>query len=160
MKNLLLILFLTALGGCGFTPMYQSGGGVMAGLSAIEIAPMEDRLGQQMRGYMVDRIGSESSGIYRLDMKLRKENEGFGIRPDAAATQEQVTLWADYSLVRIADGITVLQDSLRARSSFDVVLSDFATLSQREDTEKRLAFQLADQLQTDLATWLLSQPKD
>lgn len=157
MKYFLLLFLTVSVTACGFSPVYKADRGVVPGLASIEIAAIEDRLGQQMRGYLIDRMGVSGNNVYRLNVRLRKQHEGFGIRADAAATQEQVTLWADFDLVRLSDDKKILSDTLRARSSFDLVLSDFASLSQREDTERRLAFELADQLQAALSSWLYKQ---
>ncbi len=153
MRILVLILGLT-LAACGFKPLYEAGGSstqMQAELASVEVGPIADRLGQIMRNRLVARLNSGSRPEYRLDVVLTQSSETFGVRPDTATTQEQVTLVADIQLIKFGEEEPVIAQSLRARSSFDVVLSDFATVSQREDTVQRLALDLAERIHRRLA---------
>ncbi len=154
------------LSACGFEPLYDPaspGGGV--DLSRVAVADIPERLGQQMRNRLVQNL-TGSSADYELRIALRQESLGFGLRGDdqitgapgdAAATQEQLSLYADYQLVDLDTGTIVIDETLWAESSFDLVLSDFAIVAQREDTAERLAFQLADRLEQRIAVYLRQQ---
>lgn len=148
---LILSLMLAA---CGFKPLYEAGGSsaeMQAQLAGVEVGPIADRLGQIMRNRLVARLNAGTKPEYRLDVVLTQSSETFGVRPDTATTQEQLTLVADIQLIKFGAEEPVIQQSLRARSSFDVVLSDFATVSQREDTAQRLALDLAERIHRRLA---------
>lgn len=148
---LILSLMLAA---CGFKPLYEAGGSsaqMQAQLSSIDVGPIADRIGQVMRNRLMSRLNAGTRPEYRLDVVLAQSSETFGVRPDTATTQEQLTLIADIQLIKYGQEEPVIRQSLRARSSFDVVLSDFATVSQREDTAQRLALDLAERIHRRLA---------
>lgn len=137
---------------CGFKPLYQGGGSDMQRmLSGIEVSPIADRLGQQMRNRLIERIDPAGNQKYRLDVVLEQSSESYGTRPDAGTTQEQITIVAFARLVSLADDSVVFDETFRARTSFDIVLSDFATVTQREDSARRLALELAERIHRRLA---------
>ena len=123
----------------------------------IDIAPMPDRLGQQVRGRLQDRLGVGANPDYMLTIMLEQQTQGIGIRPDAAATQEQLIVFATFSLVDRGTGKEILTDRYRARTSYDLLLSDFATVTQREDSARRLAFELSDRIERRMALYFRNQ---
>ncbi len=155
MKKSIIIALTLLLAGCGFKPLYQAEGGnsemVLTKLASIDIAPIPERLGQIMRNRMLDLFGSASQPDYSLSVSISNEIEGYGFRPDAAVTQEQVTMIAVITLNALSTGDIEFETTLRARTSYDVVLSDFATYTQREDAKRRLVEELAEQLHRRLA---------
>lgn len=151
------LLLLTA---CGFQPLYEAGGSssaMQAYLASVEVGPIEDRLGQIMRNRLVSRLNGAGNPEYRLEVGLQQNSESFGVRPDTATTQEQLTLVAGVRLVPIKTGEPVLEENFRARTSFDLVLSDFATVSQREDAANRLVLELAERIHRRLALYFANQ---
>ena len=139
---------------CGFKPLYQvdgSAGAMQKELSGIEVAPIADRLGQIMRNHLMERMNSGGEPRYRLDVVLEQSSESYGTRPDAATAQEQLTLVARARLLSYDGNEVILDQQFRARTSFDIVLSDYATVSQREDSARRLAIELADRIQRRIA---------
>jgi LPS-assembly lipoprotein len=152
--KILLAISLFLLTACGFQPLYETGGSsavMQEQLAAVQVGPIADRLGQVMRNQLISRMNAAGNPDYTLDVSLAQSSETFGIRPDTAATQEQLTLIATMRLISLETGEPVLQDSLRARTSFDVVLSDYATVTQREDAANRLALELAERIHRRLA---------
>lgn len=149
-----IIISLLLLTGCGFKPLYEAGGSSVAmqeKLSAIEIAPISDRLGQIMRNRLLDRLNASGKQDYGLEIFLAQSTEGYGVRPDAATTQEQLTVVATVKLVALADDSVLFAEEMRARTSYDIVLSDFATVTQREDSARRLVLELAERIHRRLA---------
>jgi LPS-assembly lipoprotein len=141
-----LLLFLTA---CGFRPLYEAGGSsgaMQEHLASIEVAPIPDRLGQQMRNRLLDRLNTGGVPRYRLEVTLAQESEGYGIRPDAAATQEQLTVYATVKLVDLNGEGLVFEENMRSTTSYDLVLSDYAILTRREDSARRLVLELAERI--------------
>lgn len=152
------MLFLTA---CGFQPLYEAGGSsaaMQAHLASVEVGPIADRLGQVMRNRLVSRLNGAGNPEYRLEVGLQQNSETFGVRPDTATTQEQLTLVAGVRLVSLETGEPVLEENFRARTSFDLVLSDFATVSQREDAANRLVLDLAERIHRRLALHFANKP--
>lgn len=151
-----LIITAFLVSGCGFTPIYEAGGSssaMRAQLAAVEVAPIPDRIGQVMRNHLTSRLASGGRSDYRLEVVLDQSSENFGVRPDTATTQEQLTMLADIRLIPMGADEPALTERLRARTSFDLVLSDFATVSQREDSARRLAIELAERIHRRLALY-------
>lgn len=157
------VIWCILLSGCGFTPLYNqefTDGGVV--FADIEVSPIPERLGQIFRSRLVERLGSASSPLYQLNVVLdteffqfglRGEDPGTGAIGDGAATQEQVTFKATYTLLDLKSGDIIYQNNIIVRSSFDLVLSDFAIITQREDTVRRLALQAAEKMERELALY-------
>jgi LPS-assembly lipoprotein len=155
MRALLVIALLT-LSACGFRPLYEAGGSsaaMQSHLSGIEVAPIADRLGQVMRNRLLERLNVGSAPEYRLSVVLTQTTEGYGIRPDAAVTQEQLTLTATVIFAKLGEEELIFSEDMRARTSYDLVLSDFASVTQREDSARRLALELAERIHRRLALY-------
>jgi len=145
---------------CGFQPLYESGGSssaMQSHLASVEVGPIADRLGQVMRNRLVSRLNGAGNPEFRLEVGLQQNSENFGVRPDTATTQEQLTLVARMRLVSLITGEPVLEENFRARTAFDLVLSDFATVSQREDAANRLVLELAERIHRRLALHFANQ---
>lgn len=157
MKQLMVIIFCIALTACGYKPLYQEGDPAKSitnnieELSQVRIDPIDDRLGQIMRNRLLDILGTSATENYRLSIQLSEQIEGYGFRQDGAVTQEQVLVTANVRLYNLADNVLVYSTVLEDRTSFDVALSDFATVTQREDAKRRLVVELANQLHRRLA---------
>lgn len=152
--RIFVLILAFALSACGFQPLYEAGGSssvMQAHLANVAVGPIPDRLGQVMRNRLVSRLNSEGSPDFTLEVVLEQTSENFGVRPDTATTQEQITLVANIRLVSEDSGEPVFGESFRARTSFDLVLSDFATVTQREDAARRLALELAERIHRRLA---------
>jgi LPS-assembly lipoprotein len=152
----LLLGFTVLLAGCGFQPLYGTAGGTRnlpADLARIQIAPIPDRLGQQVRNTLLDQLnpGGEPSGAdYKLTVKLDLDRQGLGYRQDESITRVNLRLVATYELRDGADKI-VLAGTGRSIASFDVVQKDFSTLTAERDGEERMADDVATQIVIQLA---------
>ncbi|UTW55446.1 LPS assembly lipoprotein LptE [Kordiimonas sp. SCSIO 12610] len=156
MRYLALILSLCFLSACGFTPLYQTannGANVSNELSFIDVAPIPDRLGQVMRNHLLTTFNVGANSKYELRITLNQESLGYGTRPDAAATQEQLTVTAEIKLIDPSTESVLYSDNLFARTSFDLVLSDFSNVVQREDSAERLAIEIGERIHKRLALY-------
>lgn len=159
MRYLALIAFLV-LTACGFRPLYEADGSSKAmreRLAGVEVAPIPDRLGQIMHNHLLDRLNVEGRADYHLAVTLEQSTQGYGIRPDAAATQEQLTLVATVVFTKLDGEKVIFAEDMRARTSYDLVLSDFASVQQREDSARRLALELAERIHRRLALYFTRQ---
>jgi LPS-assembly lipoprotein len=162
MRYAALLLVLWSLSACGFKPLYQAtgeGAEITQELSFIDVAPIPDRLGQVMRNHLLTTLNTAGNSKYELRIVLKQDSLGYGTRPDAAATQEQLTLTADVNLIDPATEQVLYSDSLFARTSFDLVLSDFSNVVQREDSAKRLAIEISERIHRRLALYFRNLPQ-
>lgn len=152
---------------CGFTPLYDDDFvGGSGDFAAIEVAPIPERLGQLVRARLTERFSASADPRYELMIDLTTESFQFGFRGDdpntgavgdAATTQEQVTLTATFSLMDKEAQEAVYKDEIALRSSFDLVLSDFAIVATREDTQRRLALEAVERIERSLALYFREQ---
>jgi len=152
--RLFAFISLFMLAACGFKPLYEAGGSsaqMQGELAAIDVAPIPDRIGQIMRNRLLDRLNASAAQKYQLTVVLTQSTEGYGVRPDTATTQEQLTVVAAVKLTALSDETVLFEEQMRARTSYDLVLSDFATLTQREDSARRLVLELAERIHRRLA---------
>lgn len=158
------VLCLLALTGCGFSPLYgQRGaaGSVPNQLGGIDIGAIEGRVGQQLRNHLIDRFsarGAARADPYRLEVSLTERKEGFLIRQDEAVTRYNYRLSGAFRLIRVKDQQLLFEDGVRTSVSYNVVQSEFATLSAERDAEARAARDLGDEIATRLAIFFHRPP--
>jgi LPS-assembly lipoprotein len=158
-----LALFITA---CGWQPLYGENpvsAPAAEQLSRIEVAPIADRIGQVVKNHLEDKLtplGPSAAPLYVLEVRLSEEIEGFGFRRDESITRENLRLDADYRLLRSDNNQPVLVGKARSNMAYDVVRSDFANLSAREDAQKRTAEQLVQIIANRLSLHFLKAAAD
>ena len=151
---------------CGFQPLYGENPlstPTTEQLSQIEVAPIADRIGQIVKNQLEDELtplGPSSAPLYILEVTLSEEIEGFGFRRDESITRENLRLEAAYRLLRSDNNQPVLVGNARSNMAYDVVRSDFANLSAREDAARRTAEQLVHIIANRLSLHFLEAEAD
>jgi len=129
-------------------------GSVSNQLGGIDIGAIEGRVGQQLRNHLIDRFsarGATTADPYRLDIVLSENKTGLAIRQDEAVTRYNYRLTGTIRLVRVKDQQLLMEDSARSSVAFNVVQSEFATLSAERDAEARATRDLSAEIATRLA---------
>jgi len=156
-KSSLIVLAIVAAA-CGFEPLHSStGGAVPAVLSSVDIAPIPNRLGQVVRNHLLDRLtplGEPAVAKYRFIVSLRVDKEPLAIARDDSVTRFNVSLQADYHLVHISSGISVLHGEARSIAAYNLVSSDYANLVAERDAKLRAAREVSDEMKTHLSVYL------
>ncbi|MDA0651679.1 MAG: LPS assembly lipoprotein LptE [Proteobacteria bacterium] len=147
------------LSGCGFRPLYQSGGGSdEAALATIEVVGIKDRLGQQLRNLLTERLsprGRSARTDYRLTVTLNEARQGLAIRKDETATRANLTINADFKLVALANPrLGTFAGKAHSTISYNILTSDFATLSAEKDARNRASRALAEEIRLRVASAL------
>ncbi|CUW37946.1 conserved protein of unknown function [Magnetospirillum sp. XM-1] len=154
----LLLFAVLALGptGCGFKPMYGTPSGAAAGvdvdLAAIRIEPIKDRVGQQLRNALVQRLsprGEAADYTYTLTVRLTESVSNLGFRKDTFATVANLTMSAQVQLTKEAS--TILGDSVSTTVYFDHLGPRYASVATERDAEERALTQLADDIRNRIA---------
>lgn len=158
----LLLLLSLALAACGFHPLYgdHASGATDADFASVYIAPMSDRSGQQLRNFLLERVeagGQPSRPLYVMNIGLALQSSGLAISRDNTTSRASITGTAKYTIVDSATGQVLARGTSRATDSYDVLLSDFATLSARDDANTRVLREISDDLKTRLAVFLQSR---
>ncbi|HBK08488.1 MAG TPA: hypothetical protein DDZ81_21990 [Acetobacteraceae bacterium] len=157
---------LTALGGCGFQPVYMptaSGarGPAQREFAAINVPVIPERPGQLMRQALQERFGSDSGtpAKYDLIVTFGVSGVGVGIESNDIATRIRLVGNATYSL-RARDPKRTELTSGAARTLDGVNIFDsqyFAADQEVEAEQKRMAENIATQIATQLAVWFRQQ---
>jgi LPS-assembly lipoprotein len=151
-----------ALAGCGYHPLYGNRADeVKSGdLSQIYVAAISDRPGQQLRNYLLDQVnanGQPARPIYTLQTSLTIASTGVSLSRDNTNSRTNITAIAKYSLQETASGKILFAATSRGTDSYDVLLSDFATLTSREDAVNRALREVADDMGTKISVYFQNQ---
>lgn len=158
-RDILTVIGVGLLGGCGFEPLYgqrAQSNSASAQFSQIALNPIEGRAGHHLQNYLIDHFSARGGNIkkaYRLDIALTERKDGLAIREDESVTRFNYRLLGAVRLTRIQDQKILYETSLRATSAFNVVDSEFATLSAERDAEERAARDLSGEVVTRLALY-------
>lgn len=153
----LILWGIAGLAGCGYRPLYgqrASGGSVPSQFSRIEVGRIDGRTGSQLGNYLIDQFsarGGNHKKEYRLDIALSDSKLGLAIREDEAVTRFNYRLLGSVRLTRLDDQKIIFEDLVRTTSAYNVVQSEFATLSAERDAEERAARDMGSEISTRLA---------
>lgn len=154
-----LLAALALLAGCGFQPLYgttASSGGVTEQYQQIRVDPIPDRIGQQIRNFLLDRLnpyGQPARPAYRLVVEPTISFTELGIERDETATRALLLLNVQYFLLESATGRQLFSGSARSTNSFNIVDSDFATKSAENDALERAAREVSDAIRIRLGIY-------
>jgi len=154
--------------GCGFRPLYGTPGGnattAEADLSQIRIDSIKDRLGQQLRNALVQRMSPRGEAAdYKgtLRIELTESISDLGYRKDTFATIGNLTLSATIRLTW--NGTAIMGDTISTLVSFDYLGPRYASVVMERDAEERAVTQLAESIQSQTGAALArykSNPND
>ncbi|MEO5372946.1 MAG: LPS assembly lipoprotein LptE [Alphaproteobacteria bacterium] len=158
----LVFLAILLLTGCGFHPLYARGdtAGAPAAqhLAQVRIPPIGDRIGQQLRNYLFDRmtpLGQPPAARYMLEIDLDKSVQDLGIRKDATATRANMVVSASFRLrSETAEKQPILfAGTTRSVASYNILDAQYATIVSEKDAEVRAVRQVADDIISRLAIY-------
>ncbi|MGE0725594.1 MAG: LPS assembly lipoprotein LptE [Alphaproteobacteria bacterium] len=141
---------------CGFEPLYAPRGGVPQAMHSVQIANIPDRSGQILRNHLRNEMnprGTPGNPAYRLDVSLLERREDLGLRRDDVRTRTNLIVSADFRLVSMADGKTVLAGSTRTISGFDILVNDYATIVSERDAREQALIEIGNDIRTRVALY-------
>ncbi|MDP2699233.1 LPS assembly lipoprotein LptE [Thalassospira sp.] len=156
----LVLIGISSLSACGFRPLYaedKQGQSTASEMAAVKIVLIEDRIGQLTRNALIETLtprGQVARPLYRLDITLSETTSELGFTKANEATIADYLLYADYNLYRTSDNVLLRKGKLTARTSYNLVDSDFASLeaenAARRDAARNLARQVSNQVAVGL----------
>lgn len=155
-----LIVVCLWLSACGFEPLYggnQDGYSTDQLLEFIQVAPIADRTGQLVRIELTNRLTPTSPApkpLYTLLVTLSESKAGLAVQKDSSTTRANLSISAEFRLIEIGSGRSLTQGNVRSVNSYDILLSDFATLAAEADARERGAKDLADGIVDRLSIYL------
>ena len=133
----LLILF-----GCGFRPILgtKTGSEIRKEVRYIEISPIADRIGQQLRNHLVHAImplGRARVTKYKLIVKLTESKQDLAIKKSEIATRANLKFNANYEIILKSNGKRLAGGHSRMITSYNILNQTFSTLMAEKDARKR-----------------------
>lgn len=156
-------IIVTGLGGCGFRPLYGKTNAdetVPADFSMVAIAPIPDRVGQELRNDLLDLLNPRRrprNPIYTLNVSVEENVSDLAIDSSGIATRANLRLDAKYALIRKESGQTVVTGTALAVSSYNLVTNYFSNLTARTDASSRASLNIARQIRARLGTYFTQQ---
>ena len=153
------VLPMLSLGACGFEPLYAKKADdstVSADLAAVQVAPLRDRVGQQMHNFLRDRLnpqGQPTAPDYLLQVQLKETLDELGVRRDETATRANLRMDAQFFLRPIGGEATLLSGHSSSTTSYDILDNPFATTVSEDDARERALREVADDIRTRLALY-------
>ena len=142
LKKTVTVFSLLLLSGCGFQPIYGSANNSVfrAEMREIAIAPIKNRIGQQLRNELERRItpkGRARVSRYVLTVKLTESKQGLAVKKSEIATRANLILRASYTVTRKSDDANITSGNSRMITSYNILTQTFATLMAEKDARKR-----------------------
>jgi len=156
-----LIVAAVVLSSCGYRPLYGQyslAPQTKQHLAAIKINQIPNRVGQQMRTALKRRLAptaSQTKPVYGLSISLNETVSKLAVEESAFATRANFSLTATYHLTRLSDGMELTDGKIKSVSSYNVLDSDFATLTAENDARKDAVNDLAETIRTRMAAYFL-----
>ena len=92
---------------------------------------------------------------YSLAVTLTESLTNLGIRKDEVATRTNLALSASFTITELGGAKRIFSGSARSVNSYNILTSDFATLSARDDARRRGVNQLAQEIRKRVSVWLI-----
>lgn len=154
-----------SLSGCGFTPLYATGG-VSGGLSVIDIVtPSGDveapdgRAAYLLREQLNDALARDMAepAAYRLSItKLTEDRDPRGLGPTNVASRYELKLQVDYVLTAATGGPELTKGSQTVLVSYPAVTPPYAGVVAQQDSQQRAAAEAARRIRLDLAKYFIN----
>jgi LPS-assembly lipoprotein len=171
--RLLVVAALAALTAGCFQPMYAEHAdgtpGLREKLMGVEVPPLnypnasrEARLGVEIRNALAFKMYGNATGMaptHKLVIRLTTSRSSLIVDPATALpSSENVGVDAQFNLIEIASNKSVMTGSTFSRVSYDVPgqLQRFARTRAFRDAEDRASQEIADNIQTRLASFFVA----
>lgn len=157
---------LTLLAGCGFRPLYGNNSvshqpEIAAQFASIQISVLPDRLGQRMRNLLIDSLhagGAAKEERFSLTMTVKEAVINLGLQENATSTRGQVRIAVEYFLIDRETGKTVLTETLRASTGYNILVNQFSSFLSQDDAEDQGLQEISDQMTEHLALYFHKNP--
>lgn len=166
-RVLLLAATGSALGGCGFRPLYGSGAamdaGVQARLAEINVQLIPERSGQLLRQALQTRLERGQPAVqrrYDLSVQYALSAESIGIQQDTSSSRLRLVGVASWALLaQNPQRTTLASGTAREADAVNVINQQFfAAEVTSAAVQRRMVDAVAEQIVTQLAVHFARQP--
>jgi LPS-assembly lipoprotein len=147
------------LTGCGFTPLYATPG-LSSGLSRVQVVAPDGRVSYLIREDLDDALAHDKGAppVWRLTYTVAQTRGPRGLNLNDIAERYEIAVTVDYALTNLATGAVAHTGKVSSELSYDSANAPYAGIAARQDTQQRVASDVARRIQLDLAAWLSSHP--
>jgi LPS-assembly lipoprotein len=161
-----LTLAAALLGACSVQPLYGPSNFVEAGplaadLTRIAVAPVDDRVAQQVRNRVIFQMTGGKAivdPLYRMTLSVTSRQFGTGITAIEASQVYTVDVGATFKVTRIDTGAVVVEGTARGSASYNRVNQIFANTRAKIDAENRAAEQAGNLIAVRVAAAFAKGP--
>lgn len=153
-------LVLATAAGCTVQPLHgditsSTGvGATSAALSSVEVKPVNDRVGQEVRNHLIFLLhggaGQPASPAYQLSLITSSTSSSSAAVTVRTSTLEPTSaiqsVRGTYTLTEAATGRVVSRGTRAIQAAYDIPRQEFAAVRARRDAENRAARELAELL--------------
>ena len=139
------------LAGCGFSPVYRqdSSSSVRKYLAQIEVAQISGYRGLLLRNRLNEK--TSPTGVvdvprFRLSVVLESSTEAVLIQSDNTATRQNLRMKASFALTDLSSGATVFKGNSVSVGSYNVVDTEFATISAKDNAAERAVREIGEEI--------------
>jgi LPS-assembly lipoprotein len=149
------------LAACGFEPLYGANKNTPATnerLELVDVLPIKNRVGQLLRTELTNRLSPTSlrpKPLYTLVVELNENKVSLAVQKESGATRANLIISGAFNLRQEGSKESLFTGNVRSVNSYDILLSDFATLAAESDARKRGAKDLANRIVDRLAIFLM-----
>jgi len=149
----------SALSGCGWTPLYadRATEPADAELRAIKVDPIPDRIGQRLAWALRESFnptGVPTPQRYRLSTLLTTARADLGIQSTGLGSRGKFDANAIFTLRDIKTGAPLLAQPSHVSESFDIVANEYASIVAEDDARTRAVEELRRDIITRLTLFL------
>ena len=146
------------LAGCGFQPIFGKGGEtiIKSEMRNIEISPIANRLGQQLRNYLVQDLnpfGRPRNTKYLLKVVLGESKQNLAIKKSEIATRANLTFVATYSIIRKSSGVVLTTGTSHMITSYNILPQTFGTIIAEKNARARAVREISADLTNKIASF-------
>ncbi len=150
----LFLVLLLSLSAC-YRPLYgpknvgEAQNAAEARLNNISISPIDDRNGQVLRNFLIDRFYGEGRPVkpsHDLRITLHTAEDKLGLQKDATTTRARLTVDATCNMYDISTAKLVWTGIIHSTVSYDILDQQYANLSAQENAYARALRDVADQI--------------
>ena len=157
-KFTIVILACWVTAGCGFQPLLgaHKHNPAVNEFAYVHVAPIKDRIGQQLRNELLHQLhvsAPQNRAKYKLVLTLREGTQTLAVRKSAFATRANLTVTANFHLMADGNDTPVLSSIVTTTVSYNILSSEFATLSARNNAQERAIKSLGKSIVVRLAVF-------
>jgi LPS-assembly lipoprotein len=158
-RALLVAALPLGLWSCGWQPLYadRESTPASAELRAIHVEPIADRVGQRLETVLRDALDPAGTGgptRYDLRTVLTVSRSDLGIESQGLATRSKLDIYANFVLVDLHDGHTLLSNSVHEANGFDISPNGYTTVVAETDARNRTVAEVAREIVTRLTLFM------